>query len=82
MIKEINIAQIEMDRHPLNPSTLSLIEHIRDGGSIPPIHEARHAGGNFLIRDGRHRITACKLLGIKTIKARVNHGNYGRRVHT
>lgn len=58
-----------MDRYPLNPSTLDLIDYLRSGGSVPPIKVKRLPTGNYEIRDGRHRITAYKLLGKTHIKA-------------
>ena len=66
----INISLIKMDHHPLNPSVLGLIDHLDSGGSVPPIKVASLKDGTFLIRDGRHRVTASKLLGWKTIKAK------------
>jgi len=68
--KLIHVNDIRMDRHPLNESTLSLIKHMERGGSVPPIKVARLKGGGYLIRDGRHRVTASKLLGRKSIEAK------------
>lgn len=68
--KFVRIALIKMDRYPLNPSTLDLIKHLENGGKIPPIKLAKLKDGGYLIRDGRHRITASKLLGREYIEAR------------
>lgn len=65
----INVANIKMDSHPINPSTLSLVDHIRSGGSIPPIKVKLDPNGTFVIKDGRHRVTTYKLLGLDKIKA-------------
>lgn len=67
-IKIINISNISIDNYPLNTSTFNLSIHINQGGSIPPI-KVKILNGLYIIKDGRHRVTACKLLGIKKIKA-------------
>ncbi len=67
--KLVPIRNIVMDRYPINPSTLSLIQHLEGGGTVPPIKIYRLASGQFQIKDGRHRITAFKLLGRENIKA-------------
>lgn len=72
-IEFIPIKSIEMDHHPLNPSTLALIKFIESGGSIPPIHICKKPFGGFKICDGRHRVTAFKLLGISEIKAKFSN---------
>lgn len=68
--KFIRVCSIEIDRYPINPTTLALVDHIRNGGDVPPIKVARKSTGGFAIRDGRHRVTAHKLLGIEYIEAR------------
>lgn len=70
----IFINSIKMDRHPLNPSILSLIDYLKSGGTVPPIKVSRLVDGNFIIKDGRHRVTASKLLGRKTILATFGEG--------
>ena len=69
IIRDIPVSAIAMDRHPLNPSTLSLVEYLAAGGSVPPIHVAKTRSG-YQICDGRHRVTASKLLGREMISAR------------
>jgi ParB-like chromosome segregation protein Spo0J len=69
-IREIPINLIIMDRYPINKKTLGLLDFIRQGGCVPPIKVAKNSVGNYTIRDGRHRITAYKMLGIEKIKAR------------
>ncbi len=71
--KHIDIGLIRMDRYPLNPSTLSLIKYLESGGDVPPIKVTKHPKGGYVIKDGRHRITANKLLGNKKIKARFSN---------
>ena len=66
----VNIGLIRMDRYPMNPSTLSLIDYLREGGKVPAIKIAKHPNGGYIIRDGRHRILAHKLLGRTKIKAK------------
>lgn len=70
VIKNIRIGLIQIDHYPMNPTVLSLIDYIRSGGSIPPIHVSKNRNGTFSIRDGRHRILAYKLLGKSEIKAK------------
>jgi len=69
----IDIGLIRMDRYPMNPSTLSLIDYLRNGGKVPPIKVAKHSKGGYVIRDGRHRILASKLLGITKIQAKFSN---------
>lgn len=70
VIKSINVAHIKMDRYPLNKRTTGLINYLLAGGGIPPIKVARLSQGGYLIRDGRHRVTAYKMLGIEKIEAK------------
>ena len=58
-----------MDRHPLNEDTMSLAEYLKAGGAVPPIHVAKTEHGAYRICDGRHRVTAHKLLGRPWIMA-------------
>lgn len=69
-VRLIDVKLIRMDRYPMNPSTLSLIDYLRTGGEVPPIKVATHPDGGYIIRDGRHRVLAYKILGIKKIKAK------------
>jgi uncharacterized ParB-like nuclease family protein len=74
VIKDHPIDGVRSDRIPLTPKTLRLIVFLQKGGSVPPIHVTpKH--GYYSILDGRHRYTAFKLLGRKTIKIK-----YGVRV--
>ena len=59
-----------MDRYPMNISTLNLIDYLRSGGNVPPIKVAKHPRGGYIIRDGRHRVLANKLLGKTMIMAK------------
>ncbi len=68
--KMIHICSIKMDNYPLNPSTLNLIDFIRNGGEVPAIRISKMSNGQFKIKDGRHRLTAYKLLGRKEILAK------------
>ena len=66
----IDVGLVRIDRYPMNPSTLSLIDYLREGGEVPAIKVAKHPKGGYIIRDGRHRVLAHKMLGIKKIKAK------------
>ncbi len=67
---EIPIGAIVMDRYPLNESTLRLIFYLMSGGQVPPIKVSTLGNGQFRIKDGRHRVTAFKLLGRQWIRAK------------
>lgn len=69
----VDISLIRMDKYPMNPSTLALVDHLRKGGKVPAIKIAKHPKGGYVIRDGRHRILAHKLLGRTKIEARFSN---------
>jgi ParB-like chromosome segregation protein Spo0J len=69
--KHIPLSSIDVDHLPINPATLSLVDHIRDGGSVSPIRVHRVANGRFKLGAGRHRYVAHKLLGRTTIEAKL-----------
>jgi len=66
---DIDISLIKMDRYPINPTTLSLIDYLRQGKEAPAIKVSRLSKGGYKIKDGRHRVLAYKLLGRTKIKA-------------
>lgn len=66
----ISVGSIKMDRYPMNPSTIRLIDYMREGGIVPAIKVAKLQSGGFIIRDGRHRVLAHKMLGRTEILAR------------
>ena len=68
--KSIEIANIIVDSYSISPETLSLVDFIREGGSIPAIKVQMLEHGQYKLKNGRHRITAYKLLGIKQIEAK------------
>lgn len=68
--KEIPIELIQMDRWRLRPKAFKYAKLMECGVEFPPIKVARRANGLFEIRDGRHRMTAHKLLGKKVILAK------------
>lgn len=68
VIKNIPISNIVVDRIPLD-RTLSLVKHLEQGGSVPPI-KVEYKNGTYILKDGRHRVTAYKLLGRKFINAK------------
>jgi len=59
-----------MDRYAIEPNTLSLIKHFEKGGMVPPIKLAKLRCGQYKILDGRHRVTASKLMGKSNILAK------------
>lgn len=70
VVKPIPIANIIVDRHSLSPQTFSLAKHLESGGHIPAVRVVAGADGAYILRDGRHRVTATKLLGWTHIEAR------------
>lgn len=69
IIKEINIDQIIVDKHSVSKETLNIVDFIRKGGKLPPI-KVQKIKGQYKLKDGRHRITAYKLLGCKKIECK------------
>ncbi len=67
--KEILIESIVCDRLPLNYSVLNLVFFLMSGGQMPPIKVQKCETGYKLL-DGRHRVAAYKLLGLKKIWAK------------
>lgn len=70
IIKLINISEIIVDRYSISPETLNIVDFIRGGGIVPPIKVQMFGSGQYKLKDGRHRVTAFKLLGIKQIEAK------------
>ncbi len=76
--KLINISEIIVDKYSISPKTLALVDYIRneEGNHIgvcillPPIKVQKLENGQYKLKDGRHRVTAFKLLGIKMITAK------------
>ncbi len=66
--KDLLIRNIKVDRHPINLRTLLLLEDIKKNGLFKPIKVQCLGNGSYKIKDGRHRITAHKLLGKTNIK--------------
>lgn len=70
VVKEIPIRNIVVDRFSISPETLCLVDFIREGGEIPAI-KIQKLNNRYILRDGRHRITAYRLLGIEKIKCKL-----------
>lgn len=73
LIKQIPINQIVVDKLPINLSTLSLIDYIRNNPNIilPPITVQLLTDGKYKLKDGRHRYLAFKMLQIPNIIAKI-----------
>lgn len=69
----INIVNIVVDRHSISPQSFDLAKKLEKGTitleDLPTI-KVVEKGGTFILKDGRHRITAVKLIGETRIKAR------------
>lgn len=72
VIRKVRPGSIRLDRLPLDAKTLRFtFEMVYTGDRFfPPVKVARHPSGGFEIRDGRHRVTAARLAGVKLVKAR------------
>lgn len=70
LIKWLPVSAISARKLPLNPSTLALVDHLRGGGSVQPIHIA-WKDQKWVVQDGRHRLAAYKLLGREFILTRL-----------
>ena len=71
MTRYVKLCQvIIVDRTPINTRTLQLVEYLKTGGLVPPIHIQPNGSGQFVVLDGRHRTIAYKLLGRDKILAR------------
>lgn len=76
MEQDVHIDQIHMDRSALrkevtDESVKSLADSIRDHGLLQSIVVTARDGGGWRLIAGRRRLTACKLLGMTTIPARI-----------
>ena len=69
VIENVHIEGLIYDELPYNRDVLDIVFFIMYGGVIPPI-KLQKTGRGWKIKDGRHRIAACKLLGLKTISAK------------
>lgn len=73
-IEQINIKNIVVDKHSISKETFDLAYKIKTNKLsieyLPPIKLEYIKDGTYKLKDGRHRITAFKLLGIKSIKSK------------
>jgi len=75
-IQKIPIHLIDVDRLPLEPTSLQYANAIRKGNIFPPIKVAKLKNGRFKILDGRHRFLAHKLNGKQFIIAKFSNKNF------
>ncbi len=70
IVEEVPLGAIGLDllqlHHTLIPNVLALVDHLRNGGTVPPIHVQAYKPFYKLL-DGYHRYVAYKLLGRETI---------------
>ena len=67
--RPIALVNVELDRFPIK-RVIELVDHMRAGGAIPPIHVQPNGMGQYKVLDGRHRTLVAKLLGHTHIMAR------------
>lgn len=68
-ISPVDISLIAIDRMPIGPVALLYAIEMHNGSMFPPVKLQRGAHGRFILKDGRHRFVAHKLLGRKMISA-------------
>lgn len=70
ILSRIPLSLIDTDRQPVGPRTTALMDHLRAGGTVPPIHVVKKPGGRYQVLDGRHRILSHRMLGLPNILVR------------
>lgn len=69
VLLDIPVTAISYGRKlPLNPKAFLFAIKMLQGDIFPPVKVERKSS-HFILRGGRHRLAACKLLGRKTISA-------------
>ncbi len=63
VITEIDPRQIVLDYHPYE-RVLEFVCYIKAGGTFRPV-KIQLIDGRYHIKDGRHRVVAARLLGMK-----------------
>ncbi len=72
--QQIAISEILPCAAPSIGSVSSLVEHLMNGSTVPPIHVQKTKQG-YVVCDGRHRLLAHRILGRQFISARYfDHG--------
>ena len=61
VVERVPTSRRVLDRVPLNERTLEIANHLRAGGSVPPIH-CLHLHGWLVVLNGRHRAAAYRML--------------------
>lgn len=74
VLRWVKVKEINLIKPVLNKSVLNLVDHLKNGGSVPPIHIRINGNGKMIIKDGRHRVTAFRLLEKEDIHARIMWG--------
>lgn len=73
VVEFINIANVVVDRHSISEQSFDLAKKLDSGqiqpSDLTPIKVVLNKGA-YVLKDGRHRITAFKLVGLKQIKAK------------
>lgn len=78
MMIDVKVRNIIVDKYPINKATLDLVFYLMSGGEVPAIKLQKLDCGQYKIKDGRHRVTAFKLLGWDIIKAKCSNIIYKR----
>ncbi|MDC7249163.1 MAG: ParB/Srx family N-terminal domain-containing protein [Sphaerochaetaceae bacterium] len=63
-----------MDKHSISPQTFDLAKKLDSKEitpeDLPPVKLVYNMNGSYTLLDGRHRVTAFKLLGLEQIKSK------------
>jgi hypothetical protein len=71
-VQTIKIQQIDcVNKLPINKKSLGFAILMTNGIIFPPINVERMPAGRYVLRGGRHRLAAHKLLGKTEIRASV-----------
>lgn len=72
-IKMIPINAVFCKKMPLNYDTTLLIESIQEGYAVPPIDVHMNDKGQYIVKDGRHRFVAHKMLDKTHVMCHIRH---------
>lgn len=80
IIEDIPVDAIRVDRAPIDSKVFMYAVAMLRGDKFPPIRVARLKEGGYEIRDGRHRVSAAKLVARGKIRAAFSEVPLLRRV--
>ena len=74
VVEYINVQNVIVDSYSISPQSYELALKLDCGEinyeDLPPIKVVMNKDGTYILKDGRHRMTAFRLLGWTKIKAK------------